>query len=88
MLGDRLLLGVGHRPCGHAARARQTGRNFVFFDAPVGLIFAIHAALTKHSEFDARRTGPWLGNVSTSFVRAFSVRQLTKVLHPPLAVRA
>jgi len=35
-----------------AARARQTGRNFVFFDAPVGLIFTIHAALTKHSWLD------------------------------------
>jgi len=35
-----------------AARARQTGRNFVFFDAPVGLIFTIHSALTKHSWLD------------------------------------
>jgi nitroreductase len=35
-----------------AARARQTGRNFVFFDAPVGLIFSIDSALTKHSWLD------------------------------------
>ena len=35
-----------------AARARQTGRNFLFFDAPVGLIFTIHTALTKHSWLD------------------------------------
>ena len=34
------------------ARARQTGRNFVFFDAPVGLIFTIHSALTRHSWLD------------------------------------
>jgi len=35
-----------------AARARQTGRNFLFFDAPVGFIFTINAALTKHSWLD------------------------------------
>jgi nitroreductase len=35
-----------------AARGRQTSRNFAFFDAPVGLIFSIHAALTKHSWLD------------------------------------
>jgi nitroreductase len=35
------------------ARARQTGRNYVFFDAPVGLIFTTHAALTRHSWLDA-----------------------------------
>ena len=35
-----------------AARARQTARNFLFFDAPVGLIFTIDAALTKHSWLD------------------------------------
>jgi nitroreductase len=34
------------------ARARQTGRNYVFFDAPVGLIFTTHAALTRHSWLD------------------------------------
>ena len=35
-----------------AARARQTGRNFVFFDAPIGMVFTIHSALTKHSWLD------------------------------------
>lgn len=35
-----------------AARSRQTARNYVFFDAPVGLIFTIHATLTKHSWLD------------------------------------
>ena len=35
-----------------AARSRQTARNYVFFDAPVGLIFTIDTTLTKHS---------WLG---------------------------
>ncbi len=35
-----------------AARARQTARNFVFFGAPVGFIFTIHATLTKHSWLD------------------------------------
>ena len=34
------------------ARARQTGRNYVFFDAPVGMIFTIHSAMTKHSWLD------------------------------------
>lgn len=35
-----------------AARSRQTGRNFQFFDAPVGLIFTIDRALTQHSWLD------------------------------------
>ena len=35
-----------------AARACQTARNFLFFNAPVGLIFTIDAALTKHSWLD------------------------------------
>lgn len=35
-----------------AARSRQTARNFVFFDAPVGLVFTIDASLTKHSWLD------------------------------------
>jgi hypothetical protein len=34
------------------ARSQQTGRNFVFFEAPVGLIFTINATLTKHSWID------------------------------------
>ena len=32
--------------------ARQTGRNVLFFDAPIGMIFTSHAALTKHSWLD------------------------------------
>lgn len=35
-----------------ASRARQTARNFAFFDAPVGLMFAIDASLTRHSWVD------------------------------------
>ena len=35
-----------------AARAHQTGRNFLFFGAPVGFIFTIDCALTKHSWLD------------------------------------
>jgi len=34
------------------ARSRQTGRNFQFFGAPIGLLFTIEAALTKHSWLD------------------------------------
>src|SRR5271166_4629812 len=35
-----------------SARSRATSRNFMFFDAPVGLIFTIDARLKKHSWFD------------------------------------
>jgi nitroreductase len=35
-----------------AARSRQTGRNFQFFDAPLGLVFTIDRALTQHSWLD------------------------------------
>ena len=34
------------------ARSRQTARNFVFFDAPVGIVFTIDGSLTKHSWLD------------------------------------
>ena len=34
------------------ARSRQTARNFVFFDAPVGIVFTIDSSLTKHSWLD------------------------------------
>ncbi len=50
--GRRYYSALGIDRADMAARARQTGRNFVFFDAPVGLIFTIHAALTKHSWLD------------------------------------
>ncbi|WP_083745645.1 nitroreductase [Variovorax sp. KK3] len=33
-------------------RYRQTGRNYRFFDAPVGLIFSIDSRLTRHSWLD------------------------------------
>lgn len=35
-----------------AARYRQTARNYLFFDAPVGLIFTIDERLTRHSWLD------------------------------------
>jgi nitroreductase len=50
--GRRLYSALGIDRADMAARARQTGRNFVFFDAPVGLIFTIDSALTKHSWLD------------------------------------
>ncbi|MGA7612038.1 MAG: nitroreductase family protein, partial [Xanthobacteraceae bacterium] len=50
--GRRYYSALGIDRSDMAARARQTGRNFVFFDAPVGMIFTIHEALTKHSWLD------------------------------------
>jgi nitroreductase len=50
--GRRYYASLGIDRADMASRARQTGRNFLFFDAPVGLIFAIDAALTKHSWLD------------------------------------
>lgn len=50
--GRRYYSALGIDRADMAARARQTGRNFVFFDAPVGLILTIHAALTRHSWLD------------------------------------
>jgi nitroreductase len=50
--GRRLYGALGIDRTDMAARARQTGRGYLFFDAPVGLIFTIDAALTKHSWFD------------------------------------
>ena len=46
-----------------ASRDRQTGRNFLFFDAPVGMIFTIDSALTKHSWLDY---GTFLQNLMLS----------------------
>ena len=48
----RLYAAIGVDRTDTAGRARQTGRNYLFFDAPVGLIFTIDAALTKHSWLD------------------------------------
>lgn len=50
--GRRLYSALGIDRSDMAGRANQTGRNFVFFDAPVGLIFTTHAALTRHSWLD------------------------------------
>ena len=50
--GRRYYSALGIDRADMAARARQTGRNFVFFGAPVGLILTIHATLTKHSWLD------------------------------------
>jgi nitroreductase len=50
--GRRLYSALGIDRSDMAGRARQTGRNYVFFDAPVGLIFTTHAALTRHSWLD------------------------------------
>lgn len=50
--GRRYYAALGIDRADMASRARQTGRNFLFFDAPVGLIFTIDAALTKHSWLD------------------------------------
>jgi nitroreductase len=50
--GRRLYASLGVDRADTAGRARVSGRNFVFFDAPVGLIFTIHSALTKHSWLD------------------------------------
>ena len=50
--GRRYYSALGIDRSDMAARARQTGRNFVFFDAPVGMIFTINEALTKHSWLD------------------------------------
>jgi nitroreductase len=35
-----------------AARARQTGKNYDFYGAPVGLIFTLEGRLTRHSWLD------------------------------------
>jgi nitroreductase len=50
--GARYYAALGIERGDAAARARQTQRNFVFFDAPVGLIFTIDQRLTAHSWFD------------------------------------
>jgi nitroreductase len=50
--GRRYYASLGIDRADTASRARQTGRNFLFFGAPVGLIFTIAAALTKHSWLD------------------------------------
>lgn len=43
-------LGIDRRDM--QARSRQTGRNFEFFGAPIGLVVTIDGALTRHSWLD------------------------------------
>jgi len=50
--GRRYYAALGIDRADMASRARQTGRNFLFFDAPIGFIFTIDSALTKHSWLD------------------------------------
>lgn len=50
--GRRYYAALGIDRADMASRTRQTGRNFVFFDAPVGFIFTIDSSLTKHSWLD------------------------------------
>jgi nitroreductase len=50
--GRRYYTALGIDRADMASRARQTGRNFLFFDAPIGFIFTIDSALTKHSWLD------------------------------------
>ena len=50
--GRRLYGALGIDRADMVARGRQTGRNFLFFGAPVGFIFTIDSALTKHSWLD------------------------------------
>ena len=50
--GRRYYAALGIDRADMAARSRQTARNFVFFVAPVGIIFTIDASLTKHSWLD------------------------------------
>lgn len=67
--GRRYYSTLGIDRADMAARGRQTERNFVFFDAPVGLIFTIHADLTKHSWVD-------FGLFLQNFILAAHVRGL------------
>ena len=50
--GRRLYASLGIDRADTAGRWRQTGRNYLFFDAPVGFIFTIRAAMTRHSWLD------------------------------------
>jgi nitroreductase len=50
--GRRLYAAFGVDRTDTAARWRQTGRNYLFFDAPIGFIFTIKASMTKHSWLD------------------------------------
>ena len=49
---DRYYATLGIDPNDSAARRHQTGRNYAFFDAPIGLIFTLDESLTHHSWLD------------------------------------
>jgi nitroreductase len=50
--GRRYYQALGIDRADVAARTRQTARNLLFFDAPVGLVLTIDAALKPHSWLD------------------------------------
>ena len=50
--GRRMYGALGIDRADAAARWRQTGRNYLFFEAPVGFIVTIKAAMTRHSWLD------------------------------------
>ena len=47
-----ILLALGIDRTDTKARWRQTGQNYLFFDAPIGFIVTIRAVMTKHSWLD------------------------------------
>ena len=50
--GERLYSALQIDRADIEGRGRQTARNYLFFDAPVGLVFTIDGTLTKHSWLD------------------------------------
>jgi nitroreductase len=50
--GWRIYSSLGIDRADTAARWRQTGRNYLFFGAPIGFIVTIKAAMTRHSWLD------------------------------------
>ena len=50
--GRRFLTTLGIDRSDMAARGRLISRNFLFYDAPIGIIFTIESSLTKHSWLD------------------------------------
>lgn len=58
--GRRYYAALGIDRSDLQARSRQTARNYVFFDAPVGLLLTINSQLTKHSWLDC---GLFLENI-------------------------
>lgn len=50
--GGLLYKALGIDRADSMGRGRQTARNYIFFGAPIGLIFTINGTLTKHSWLD------------------------------------